>query len=593
MLCLTLLCTFAACEKSNEHLGDSTEGEATGDTDTSPATEETVISVAELSKYVIVYPEGASEDLVSAATTLASAIGAKFGVNLKAKNDFYSDFMASMGISEHEILLGETNREESATFLQSIGYRDRGYAMIGEKLVIAAHDDYSSSLAVADFNLNVVLGAKKDSDVFYSSTKDSIRYGSYSFGSMTVDGVNISEYRIVYPKNASTLEAGFATKVQKAIAEACGAVLEVVSDETASDGKKEILIGKTNRAVTLSALNGVTDGSGYTALENGNIILCGNSALGNATAIDRFLAAFTGAEAAESIALQIPTGLAGSVREGDKMSAMTFNLWVGGVTPARVDRVVETIIRYLPDTVGLQECSVQWRNYLMSALGDYYTYVGVGRDANDTGEACAILYAKEKFDLVESGTKWLSDTPDHVSQLPGAGFLRTYTWATLQSKSDGVKFLHLNTHLDTSGTDVRQIEAAMLIEFLYEHRDLAIVMTGDFNTAIASTEFAMLTSEFMRNSAEISALRDMGSFAINNMIDYLLVYDLYIDVSYFKVAYERVNGDYASDHRAVYIEYVIDYNGTPVKDNGTGAGGGLVVVPDREGGEYDDPTILF
>lgn len=38
-----------------------------------------------------------------------------------------------------------------------------------------------------------------------------------------------------------------------------------------ADGTQEILIGKTNRSVSLGELDGVTDGSGYTALEGGSV----------------------------------------------------------------------------------------------------------------------------------------------------------------------------------------------------------------------------------------------------------------------------------------------------------------------------------
>ena len=596
MLCLCLLGGLAACRTKPAEEGltsESPQSETDPGDVPEPEEPETVIPSADLSNYVIIYPENATDELVQAANALASAIGAQFGVSLRVKNDFYSDMIPGMEIGEYEILLGATNREESAAFLQSLGFRDRGYTVIGKKVVIAAHDDYTASLAVSDFNLNVVINAKHGAEVFYSSVQNTTKTGDYRFGTMTIDGAEISDYRIVYPENGTGLEKLLATKLQKAIADACGDLLEVVTDATGADGTQEILIGKTNRSVLLGELDGVTDGSGYTALEGGSVVLCGNNALGNATAVDAFLGCFAQAESAESMALQIPSGLHSAERENGAMSAMTFNVFVGDMTAARMERVVENIVRYLPDTVGLQECSVQWRNYITKELSDYYAYVGIGRENGDTGEACGILYAKDKFNLIETGTKWLTSTPDEVSQLPGAEYLRVYTWVTLERKTDGVQFMHLNTHLDTAGSDIRQTEAAMLVEFLYEHRDLAIVMTGDFNCSSESTEFAMLVSEFMRNCAEIAAEKDMGSFTVNGVIDFLLAYDLYIDVQYYEISDDRINGDYASDHRAGYIEYVIDYNGTPVQDNENMGDGNLVVVPDREGADYDDPVIVF
>ena len=103
--------------------------------------------------------------------------------------------------------------------------------------------------------------------------------------------------------------------------------------------------------------------------------------------------------------------------QNDAFRAMTFNVSAESFTEDRGEKVVETIVKYLPDAIGLQECSADWREYLMAHLGAYYGYVGVGRDANGTGLATAILYAKEKLTVKDSATKWLSATPDEVSKL--------------------------------------------------------------------------------------------------------------------------------------------------------------------------------
>ena len=51
-----------------------------------------------------------------------------------------------------------------------------------------------------------------------------------------------------------------------------------------------------------------------------------------------------------------------------------------------------------------------------------------------------------------------------------------------------------------------------------------------------------------------------------------------------------VNGDYASDHSAGYIEYIVNYEGTDLIE--TEAGSGLGIVPDRDGSSFA-PIITF
>ena len=80
------------------------------------------------------------------------------------------------------------------------------------------------------------------------------------------------------------------------------------------------------------------------------------------------------------------------------------------------------------------------------------------------GEYSAIFYRTDKFDLIESGTKWLSPTPDepcsyYVYKDPDTGvtyranFPRIMTYAVLERKTDGARFIYVNTHLDHNGNN--------------------------------------------------------------------------------------------------------------------------------------------
>lgn len=593
MLCVCLLATvFVSCNNKPKDPVVTTDGQQQTTTGTpEPVTPpEASIKVEDLENYVIIYAEKATTDLVRAADDLADLIKEKLDITVKVESDYYEEDEKDEAVGEYEILLGNTNRQESIDLLASLSYRDYGYAMVGNKIVINAHDDYSATLAVKAFMETVVTPLTENSEDFMKESQTTVKKDTYNLGAITVGDAKIADFTIVYPEANDAMEQYLAEKVRDAIAASCGTVLTVVSDETAASGK-EILVGKTNRTVTLTDLGEATD-KGYMALENGNVVLAGNNAYGTALAVDAFIDTFADAAAASTLAISITNGVVADTATG--FTSMTFNVnSTGGNKAAYVKRVVATIVKYLPDTVGLQECTSKWSTELKAALSPYYTFVGVGRDTKDgtdSGQANLVLYKTEKFTAVASGTKWLSSTPDVCSSVQGADNNCIYTYVELETKGDTpVKILHVNTTLDTANTDVRQTQASVLLEFLYQNKDKATVLTGDMNCYADSTEFKLLICEDMNDAAAIAEKADTMD---DETMDFLLVLDEFIDVTLVDVLEERIYGDFASDRDAIYMEYVVDYNGTDVKKKDL-TGDGLIVVPDRDGSEMNDPTIIF
>lgn len=271
-----------------------------------------------------------------------------------------------------------------------------------------------------------------------------------------------------------------------------------------------------------------------------------------------------------------------------QLSVMTFNVTDSGMNDTRLSLIVETIAEYMPDIVGLQECSVETKDYLMQKLGGYYEYVGIGRDANGEGLSAAILYAKEKMTLTESGTKWLSNTPNEVSSLDGTRINYTYTWAKFKL-NDGTEFMHVNTQFGDK-PEIREKQARMILDFMWENKDIASVVTGDFNCSPKTKEFQIMMQEFMRHAYDVTANKSTGSYDVANIQDTFLIYDKYMDVTYFAVENDRIDGQYASSSRAMYIELKIDYNGTEYEESVDGPGPEVKV--DRDGQNFS-PFIPF
>lgn len=136
-----------------------------------------------------------------------------------------------------------------------------------------------------------------------------------------------------------------------------------------------------------------------------------------------------------------------------------------------------------PDAFGLQEAMLPHMQYIDSVCPQY-ARVGVGRsDGKEGGEFVTIYYNKERFDLLDSGTFWLSETPDQVSRGWDAALPRITTWVKLRDKATKRKFFYFNTHFDHMGTTARVESSKLIVEKIREiaGKKAAVVLTGDFN----------------------------------------------------------------------------------------------------------------
>ena len=182
------------------------------------------------------------------------------------------------------------------------------------------------------------------------------------------------------------------------------------------------------------------------------------------------------------------------VKEESVMRVMSFNIRCANVgTDSWEDRigiVSQTMLDSEADSIGVQEATPEWMATLKETVGDKYSYVGVGRDDGDNkGEYSSIFYLKDKYTAVESGTFWLSETPEKPSRGWDAACNRVCTWAVLQNKETGEKYVHINTHFDHIGITARKNSVDMIVEKAKEFTDIPVVFTADMNVKQDSENF--------------------------------------------------------------------------------------------------------
>ena len=254
----------------------------------------------------------------------------------------------------------------------------------------------------------------------------------------------------------------------------------------------------------------------------------------------------------------------------DSIRIMSFNLRctnVGSETRTdRVDIVCAEILAGHPDSMGVQEATPGWMDDLKKNIGDEYGYVGVGRDnGKNLGEYSAVFYLKEKYEAIDSGTFWLSETPEKPSIGWGAACKRVCTWVVLKNRETGVKYVHINSHFDHISEEARQHSVMMIVEKAKEYADLPVVFTADMNVKQGSETYnSMVNSGFLYDS-KFKAADTMDYLTFHDLspethkdsiIDYIMINDNFNALVY-RVVTDGVDGRCVSDHYPIYTDLSI------------------------------------
>ena len=159
----------------------------------------------------------------------------------------------------------------------------------------------------------------------------------------------------------------------------------------------------------------------------------------------------------------------------------------------------------VPDLIGVQEALPDQLADLDAALPQFDRF-GTGRSAERTGEHTAVFYRKDRFELLENDTFWLSPTPSEAgSKGWDAAYERIATWGKLRDRRTGRQFYLFNTHFDHIGAEARRESARLLASRIDSIAGQApVIVTGDFNDLSTSEFFAILTAAGLRDARNVS-----------------------------------------------------------------------------------------
>ncbi len=181
-------------------------------------------------------------------------------------------------------------------------------------------------------------------------------------------------------------------------------------------------------------------------------------------------------------------------------------------------------------------------------------------------EHAAIFFRTSRFEILDDGDFWLSETPDKPSFGWDANHRRICSWAKFKDLSSETEFYFFSIHFDHKGKEARRQSAKLVVKKIEEiASDYPVFFVGDLNSTPESDQIQTLKSllKFSRDESVAPPYGPVGtanSFDYNaplkKRIDYIFVNDQ-IKVLKYGVLTDSYELRYPSDHQPLVIKAVL------------------------------------
>lgn len=179
-----------------------------------------------------------------------------------------------------------------------------------------------------------------------------------------------------------------------------------------------------------------------------------------------------------------------------------------------------SLIRYeRPDLLSCQEVLKDQLEDMAASLPGY-GYVGVGRDdGKSAGEHEMVFYRLERFELLDKGWFWLSETPTKPCLGWDAACVRICTHVKLLDKVSSKVVWMFNLHMDHVGVVARCESAKLVVSKIRElvPEGETVFLCGDFNVDQDNEIYSTFTtSGILEDSYETAQDRYAPNGTINS-----------------------------------------------------------------------------
>ena len=263
----------------------------------------------------------------------------------------------------------------------------------------------------------------------------------------------------------------------------------------------------------------------------------------------------------------------------------SYNLWISNLGKGdnaweyRRVRLAQSIADIDFDIFGAQEVDLRIQKELPSLIenagGDVYEWFVFSPYTEDGGigdKAQAIIYKKNRFEIVDSGHFWFSETPDVMSSAwDEIRYRRGACWAIFRDLKSGVRFFVMHTHMPL-GIDAKNHAAEIIVSKSAECNPdgLPAFFLGDMNSVPDSKPSEIFRTYWTDVYLELPYKKMEGPSGTFNAatlnrnmraarrIDYIY-YRGSIRIKKYFCNTDRYDGFYPSDHCPIYADIKIKY----------------------------------
>lgn len=246
LLLAALAClTLAACAgpgTPDEPVTTTTTPVETTPADTTPAATEIVIAENKTSGYTVIRPDECSDTLMNASIDLRTRMSEALECSIGIGVDWHKP-TEPVPESAKEIVVGACDRPETERLMHGLREKDFIIAYANERVYIVGGCDESTARGIEYFLKYYV-----DEVAHRSAVMNDLCYldsYAYPLGSVSICGVSLIDYTIVYPQGDVLAEAA-ARNLSDYLVCYGGMQLSMGPDTTA-ETEYEILVGATNR----------------------------------------------------------------------------------------------------------------------------------------------------------------------------------------------------------------------------------------------------------------------------------------------------------------------------------------------------------
>ncbi len=243
---------------------------------------------------------------------------------------------------------------------------------------------------------------------------------------------------------------------------------------------------------------------------------------------------------------------------------ISFNIKCGGKENRSIDYrapLLKTVLeKYDADIIGLQEATPNWMEHIERDYGETYEIFNQYR-STERPESTPILWRRDRFECLNKGYFWFSETPDIESYgWDDRPHNRICLWVRLVDKKEGTTFVYFNTHYGF-GAENQVKSSKLVLEHIRAMKAEAAFVTADFNMRPGSPGYNKLVEQLVDvNAATVNDLRNTyHGYAPEkrlNMppIDFCFVTPQTVKPLTYHRIDDLVNGEFPSDHYGVYTE---------------------------------------